>query len=59
MTEPLPVRNCGRCAHWCVSYYPVTENGYVEAMCVQPEDERDRKFKRASDTCGKWERKQS
>jgi hypothetical protein len=46
-------RACSGCKHWD-STHCVPKDGYLEAQCKQPKDERDHELKRASDSCSKW-----
>lgn len=48
-----PRRTCASCSHWS-SYNRKSDAGYIESICEQPDDDRDRKLKRASDYCSKW-----
>lgn len=47
-------RTCAGCRHWNADS-PNSPNGYVEAQCLQPADDRDHAMKRASDYCSKWD----
>lgn len=50
---------CSECKYWdATGYLKRVTDGYYEVICQQPEDERDRKYKRGSDNCSKWKAKQ-
>ena len=49
------LRTCSTCKFWGIEGHAVTvKDGYREAVCLEPKDERDRKSKRGSDYCSKW-----
>jgi hypothetical protein len=50
----MPLRICSSCKYWDVAT-SVGTKGYIERVCVQPPDNRDRHLKRGSDKCSHWE----
>lgn len=49
------LRTCSTCKFWDIEGRAVTvKDGYREAVCLEPKDERDRKTTRGADYCGKW-----
>lgn len=49
------LRTCSTCKFWDIEGYAATvKDGYREAVCLEPKDERDRKSKRGGDFCSKW-----
>jgi hypothetical protein len=51
----LPLRQCSGCKHWR-RRWPEQKKGYLEAMCDEQPDPRDKKMMRASDSCSKWKK---
>jgi hypothetical protein len=49
----LPKRRCSSCNHWRKGT-DLKDKGYLERVCVEPSDDRDRKYKRGSDSCSRW-----
>jgi hypothetical protein len=45
---------CSTCYHWRRHWPQRHKDGYLEAMCEEPADLRDREMKRGSDRCSKW-----
>ena len=49
---------CSGCKYWdATGYLKRIADGVYEVICEQPADQRDRKYKRGSDYCSKWEAK--
>ncbi len=57
MTFLDPLRKlCSSCEHWH-AHTQTHKDGYLQAICQQPNDPRDQHYKRGSDYCQHWKKK--